>query len=162
MNKPGLLRAALVAAMPEYATDPDKLRLFVDKGRLVSRLTDDLGYEWRYTVRIEFENCSCSPDAIAVPLLLWLREYQPDRLLDFAREDGALGFAADILDDQTWDIAWAFELSEAVSVVAATDGKYEVTHLPEPKVDDFGDLIAQPPAPLGEIWLGDRLLVKRA
>ena len=133
MDKPASLRAALTSALPEYRRDPDKLVLFVDKGRLVSRLGAGLsGYEWRYTLRLEFHDCTSGPDAIAVPLLLWLAEHQPDRLLDFAREDSALGFAADILDETSWDLAWTFELTEAVAVAAAPGGGWDITHLAEP------------------------------
>ena len=157
MEKPASLRAALEAALPEYRRDPDKLALFVDKGRLVSRLTPGLSYEWRYTLRLEFHDCTSGPDAVAVPLLLWLRERQPERLLEFDREDNALGFAADIIDQSTWDLAWAFELSEAVSLVPRADGGWELTHLAEPVLDAMlaG---AEPGAVLGEIWLGDQRL----
>lgn len=132
MNKIGHLRAALVAALPEFETNPDRLVIFVDKGRLVSRLTPGLGYEWRYIVRIEFHDFTRSPDDIAVPLLLWLRENQLERLLDFAREDNALGFAADIIDETTWDIVFSFELTEAVQVTTKPAGGWDIIPLPEP------------------------------
>ncbi len=134
MNKIALLRSALVAALPEFNTDPDRLVIFVDKGRLVSRLTPALGYEWRYGVRLEFHEFTRSPDDIAVPLLLWLRQYQPDRLLDFARADTALGFAADIIDDKSWDIVFAFELTEAVAVTLLPAGGWDIQPLPEPPI----------------------------
>lgn len=160
MIKPASLRAALVAALPIYATDPDKLVLFIDKGRLVSRLTAGLGYEWRYTLRLEFHDCTASPDAIAVPLLLWLRDNQPERLLEFEREDNALGFAADIVDATTWDLAWAFELSEPVTLTPREGGGWNVTHLPEPTMADDAWLTDTPaPVALAEVWLGDRLLI---
>lgn len=162
MIKPASLRAALVAALPIYAVNPDKLVLYIDKGRLVSRLTAGLGYEWRYTVRLEFHDCTAEPDAIAIPLLLWLRENQPERLLEFEREDSALGFAADIIDGSTWDLAWAFELSEPVALRPKDGGGWDVTHLPEPTLADEGWLTgAAPDTLVGEIWLGDRLIVTR-
>lgn len=134
MKKIASLRAALVVALPEFATDPDRLVIFVDKGRLVSRLTAGLGYEWRFTVRLEFHDFTRSPDEIAVPLLLWLRRYQPERLLDFAREDNALGFAADIIDATSWDIAFAFELTEAIAVTALPTGGWDIVAIPEPAI----------------------------
>ena len=152
MQKPASLRAVLTAALPEYQRDPKNLVVFVDKGRLVSRGTAALGYEWRYTIRLEFHDCTSGPDQIAIPLLLWLREHQPERLLEFEREDNALGFAADILDDKSWDVAFAFELSEAVSVTPAAGG-WQIVHHPEPVLEDsrpIGD-----GASLHDIWLGD-------
>lgn len=162
MLKPASLRAALTASLPEYQVEPDKLVLFIDKGRLVSRATAGLGYEWRYTLRLEFHDCTSAPDAIAVPLLLWLREHQPERLLEFAREDTALGFAADIIDDKTWDLAWTFELAEAVTLAPRLGGGWDVTHVAEPVLDDAiweGGISAG--TVVGEIWLGDQLLVPR-
>lgn len=137
MDKPTLLRAALVAALPEYLRDPDKLLIFVDKGRLVSRLTPGLGYEWRYALVIDLYDVTGSPDRVAVPLLLWLREHQPERFLDFAREDSAIGFAADLISisPPVWDLRITFELTEAVTVMPDPQG-YRVEHLPEPKLPD--------------------------
>ncbi|MES2339594.1 MAG: phage tail protein [Pseudomonadota bacterium] len=137
MKKIDALRAAIVAANPQLAGDPDRLKLFVDAGRLVSRRSRALGYEWRYTARLFFEAFTGSADAIVVPLLLWLREHQPGLLLNFAKEDDAIQFAADILDDSSADIAVTFELTEAVALVARGDGSgWDVTHLPEPSPDD--------------------------
>lgn len=139
MQKIDSLRAALVAACPSFEQDPDRLVIFVDKGRLVSRLTardlaGGLGYEWRYVVRLEFHDFTGSPDDIAVALLLWLRVHQPDRLLDFAREDTALGFAADIIDANTCDIVFSFELTQAVAVAPGSDGRWVINALPEPPI----------------------------
>lgn len=163
MIKPDSLRTALVAALPEFSRDPQRLRIFIDKGRLVSRLTPDdhlnaLGYEWRYRIRIELHDLTSSPDAIAVPLLLWLRQHQPERLLEFAREDTALGFAADIIDATTWDVVFDFELNEAVSLVPREGGGWDVTHLDEPVLDELAPLGAAA-VPLTAIWLGDQQIV---
>lgn len=137
MEKIATLRAALVAANPELDQDKDRLKVFVDSGRLISRRTARLGYQYRYTVRLFFEAFTRGPDLIMIPLLLWLRTHQPDLLLDYAKEDQAIQFAADILDDQSWDIAIQFELSEAVTLVPRPDGTgWDVTHLPEPSPDD--------------------------
>lgn len=150
MNKIGSLRTALEAANPWVRTNPDRLVIFVDKGRLVSRLTPGLGWEWRYAVRMEFHDFTGSPDEIALPLVIWLREHQPDLFLDFTRDESALGFAADIIDASTWDIVFAFELTEAVTVATNPGGGWTVDRLPEPGVpgadSDFDAL-----------WLGDRL-----
>lgn len=160
MEKIHALRAALVAALPEYVQDPDGLRIFVDKGRLVSRYGASLDYEWRYTVRIEFHDFTRSPDEIAVPLLVWLREHQRERLMEFAREDGALGFMADVIDATTWDVVFAFELSEAVKAVAVPGGGYRIDRVPEPGIpgeEPIAGLSA--PRTLGQLIAnGDALL----
>lgn len=160
MIKPGLLRTALEAALPEFLTDRDRLSIFVDRGRMVSRRTPGLAFEYRYGVRLFFEAFTGPPDAIMVPLLLWVRTHQPDLMLRFEREDQAITFAADILDQSSWDILISFELTEAVTLVARGDGSgWDVTHLPEPSPDDPSITGVEPPPPLSNIWLGDRLLL---
>ncbi len=160
MIKPGLLRTALEAALPEFLTDRDRLSIFVDKGRVVSRRTPGLAYEYRYMVSLFFEEFTGLPDAIMVPLLLWVRTHQPDLMLRFEREDQAITFKADILDQSSWDILISFELTEAVMLVARGDGSgWDVTHLPEPSPDDPSITGVEPPPPLGAIWLGDAQLL---
>lgn len=159
MEKIDALRAALEAANPEFAKDRDRLKVFVDKGRLVSRRTAKLSYQYRYNVRLFIEGYTKSPDLIMLPLLLWLRTHQPDLLLDFGHEDDAIQFAADILDDKSWDIAIAFELRESVALAARPDGSgWDVTHLPEPSPDDPAlDPALVTPAgivALEQLWLG--------
>lgn len=158
MIKPLALRTALVAALPEFQTDPDRLSIFVDKGRVVSRLTPGLGYEYRYRLRLFVEAFTGAPDAIMVPLLLWLRVNQPELFLRFGRDDDTLNFEADILDQGSWDIAISFDLTEAVQLVARPDGSgWDITHLPEPQPEDVpigGALTA-----LDAIWWGgERIL----
>lgn len=137
MDKIASLRAALVAPHPDLQDNPDRLKIFVDAGRLVSRYTSRLGFQYRYTVRLFFEGFTKGADQIMVPLLLWLRVHQPDLLLNFQKEDEAIRFAADILDDDSADIAIHFELQESVTVVARPDGSgWDVTHLPEPSPED--------------------------
>lgn len=162
MIKPRALRTALVAALPEFHTDADRLSIFVDKGRLVSRLTPGLSYEYRYRLRMFVEAFTRTPDALMVPLLLWLREHQPDLFLRFDRDDDAVIFEADILDQSSWDIAISFELTEAVRLIARADGSgWDIAHLPEPSPFDL-DL--SPPidgvaVTLESVWLGgERLL----
>jgi hypothetical protein len=141
MDKLQSLRAALVAANPELDQDKDRLKIFVDEGRVISRRSKALGYEYRYTVRLFLEGFTKGPDLIMVPLLLWLRTHQPDLLLRYATEgtaaDRSIQFAADILDDTSWDIAITFDLSEAVAMIPREDGSgWDCVHLPEPSPDD--------------------------
>lgn len=137
MDKIDSLRAALVAPHPELAQNPDRLKVFVDQGRIVSRRTASLAYQYRYTVRLFLEGFTRNADQIMVPLLLWLRTNQPDLLLRYEKEDEAIRFAADILDDGSADIAITFDLHESVVLRAREDGSgWDVTHLPEPSPDD--------------------------
>lgn len=157
MNKPDSLRAALVAANPDFAIDADRLKVWIDDGRVVARRTRALGFEYRYQLQILAEACTSGPDALMVPILLWLREHQPDLLLRFQKDEGAIRFAADILDDSSWTIAIVLELSEAVTVTARADGSgWDVAHLPEPSPDDPLLAGARQDVPLAELAAGGR------
>lgn len=155
MIKPASLRAALVGACPELARDPARLQVFVDRGRLVSRRTPNLGFEYRYTMRLFFEAFTGSPDDLMVPIVLWLREHQPDLFLRFD-QDEAVQFSADILDDQSWDVAVTFELTEAVRVKPRPCGGWEVIHLTEPSPDDVLLAGASGEVPLDDLNWGMR------
>jgi hypothetical protein len=137
MLKPGSLRAAIDAAIPLFVTDPDRLKVWVNEGRIVARRTEALSFEYRYELHLLAEAVELAPDDILVPLLFWLRDHQPDLFLRFQADASAIQFAANILDATTWDIAIVVELTEAVAVTAHLDGSgYDVVHLPEPSPDD--------------------------
>ncbi len=158
MIKPESLRTALVAALPEFQTDGDRLSIFVDKGRVVSRLTPGLGYEYRYRLRLFVEAFTGAPDTIMVPLLLWLRVNQPELFLRFGRDDDTLIFEADILDQGSWDIAISFDLTEAVQLVARPDASgWDITYLPEPQPDDVP--IGETLTLLDTIWWRDERIL---
>lgn len=158
MNKLDALRAAIATANPDLARDPDRLLVWADKGRIVSRRTAGLGYEWRYRANLLVEAFTASPDEIMVPLLIWLRDAQPELLLNFDRGDQAIVFEAHILDLTSWDVLVQFELTEAVTLVPREGGGWDTVHMPEPSADDLG-LGEEPLAPLTEVWLGDRRLI---
>ena len=166
MDKIASLRAALVAANPEFAKEPDRLKVFVDQGRLVSRRTAKFGFQYRYTVRLFFEAFTHGPDQIMVPLLLWLRVHQPDLLLRYATEDENIRFAADILDEKSWDVAITFELQETVTVAPRPDGSgWDIVHLPEPSPDDPllhpGLETADGPVLLEQLFFGGNRILPR-
>jgi hypothetical protein len=158
VNKLDACRAAIVAGNPDLERDPDRLAIWADKGRVVSRRTAAFGYEWRYRVNLLFEAFTASPDAIMIPLLVWLRDAQPDLLQNFTTGDDAVKFEAHILDLTSWDVLVQFELTEAVTLTPREGGGFDAVHPPEPSADD--QLLGEPPAvPLGAIWLGDQQLV---
>lgn len=157
MLKPDSLRAALTAAMlapdgvPLLARDPDLLRIYIDRGRLVSHLGASRGYEWRYRMTGTLIGFTLSPDALALPLLEWLRGHQPDLLLNHDRAREAVPFEIDVIDADTVDIEFTLELTETVRVTPRDGGGFDIVHVPEPEIDPLYD--PQPP-PLREAWLG--------
>lgn len=160
MDKLTSCRAAIVAENPEFERNPDRLLIWADKGTIATRRTAQLGYEWRYRVNILCEALTGSPDAIMVPLLLWLRNAQPDLLLNFERGNEAVKFEAHILDESSWDVKIEFDLTEAVVLAPKVGGGWDITHLPEPSPDEQL-LDGAGSAQLGELWLADDRVLSR-
>ena len=54
MRKPLELRQHLEAALPALRHAPDKLKLFVEAGRILTSGTDKLAWMYAYTVQLQF------------------------------------------------------------------------------------------------------------
>ena len=137
MIKIDSLRAALELALPELRGDPDKLVIFVDRGRIVSRLSPGLAFEYRYEATLWLPGLTGGSDRVMLPLLLWMRTNQPDIFQRFDRDDTAIVFAADIVDAATADVMIKFELTEGVVATARGDGSgWDVDRTAEPTLAD--------------------------
>lgn len=153
MIKLASLRDALQAAIAHLRVDPDRLAVFVDKGRTVARLTPPLGYELRYECTLWLPEFVGGIDAVMVPLLLWLREHQPDLFQRFDRDDEAIVFAADILDPDRTNLLIRFELTEAVQLAPRGDGSgWDVARPAEATMADeaLRELLGFPPLTTGD------------
>lgn len=131
MMKPGSLREALTAAVPDLARNPEKLHLFVDEGRVVTTGGRTISFEYQYTLTLIVVDFGGSSDAIMVPLLAWLRANQSELFFNPDRQRDGVTFEADILNHSTVDLAIKIPLTERVTVLVDGPG-YRVTHQPEP------------------------------
>ncbi len=136
MKKPTELRAWLAEKVPHLAKHPDRLHVFIEKGRLASRL-GSLSFEYRYALQLLFTDFTDHPDTLMIPLLAWLQVNQPEHLQSAERQDSAIRFEAEILDNEKTDLLITLELSERV-VVTLADGIYTATHCDEPALPDPG------------------------
>ena len=87
MDKIASLRAALVAPHPDLVRNPDRLKVFVHEGRVVSRRTASLAFEYRYTVRLFF----AEPDDLQAGDRVFHVELQGQRVfssLDVVKDAG--------------------------------------------------------------------------
>ncbi|EGL3014907.1 phage baseplate assembly protein V [Escherichia coli] len=80
VNKPQSLRHALNKAVPYVRNNPDKLHLFVDNGSLVATGASSMSWEYRYTLNAVIEDFSGDQNLLMAPVLLWLRDNQPDAI----------------------------------------------------------------------------------
>jgi hypothetical protein len=134
MYKPESLRAFLTAANPELARDPDRLVVFIDEGHLVGTFAPGLSFEYQYTLNLVFTDYAGHPDAIMVPLLVWLRDHQPELLANPDKRKG-LAFDADLLANDAVDLSIKIPLTERVGVHPRQGGGYNVEHYPEPQLE---------------------------
>lgn len=136
MKKPADLRAHLTLWVPDLAKNPEKLHVFIEKGRISTRLGGGLGFEYNFTVQLLVTDFAESADCLIVPLLVWLQTNQPDLLQDTERRQRAIAFEAEIIDHGKIDIALSLDLSERVLVKPALNS-YECEHLGEPQLPDL-------------------------
>lgn len=135
MFKPASLRAFLTAANPELARDPDRLLVFIDEGSLQATFAPGLSFEYAYTLNLILTDYAGHPDAVMVPLLIWLREHQPELLANPDNRD-KIGFEADLLANDAVDLSIKIPLTERVGVhPRSADTGHDIEHYPEPQLE---------------------------
>ncbi|MGH8076837.1 MAG: phage tail protein [Lysobacter sp.] len=134
MIKPGSLREHLTAALPELRRDPDKLLVFIDRGSVVSTAAPGLSFEYRYTLNLILTDYAGHPDAVMVPLLVWLASHQPELLANPSLRE-QIAFEADLLANDKVDLDIKIPLTERVGVHARVGGGFDIEHYPEPQLE---------------------------
>jgi hypothetical protein len=144
MRKHDSFRAALVAAFPDLARDPQALTVFIDKGKVAARLGPPgaggapakcTGFEWRFTVTAVLLDFDGDPNKLAIAVIDWILAEQPELLQNHTSADEAFGFDIDVLDEKKADVEIRVDISEAVDVTA--DGA--ATYREEPDLDALLD-----------------------
>ncbi|HEN3669376.1 TPA: phage tail protein [Yersinia enterocolitica] len=131
MLKPKLLRQALTDSLPLFQTNPERLKMFVDGGRIVSTLAPSLSFENQYTLTLFIEDFSSDVDYLFVPILAWLREHQPDIMATEEKRRSGFIHKVDVISDVLSDIRIDLQLTERV-IVKEVDGALHVDHALEP------------------------------
>ncbi|MBX9612425.1 MAG: phage tail protein [Burkholderiales bacterium] len=162
MYKAQSLRHHLCATVPDFKRSPDKLAILVKNGKVIAAGEASLSYEYAATVQIMVLDYAGSPDAVMLPILVWLRTHQPEYFDNPALRAQAFRFDVDINDGKTIDIAIELDLTERVSVTAKNPadnpapGAYNVHHLGEPpRTRGLGDTDEH-----WEFWLRGELLAE--
>lgn len=133
MNKPKSLREALTSALPEIRQNPDRLQIFVESGQLAATQSQNFSFVYHYTLSVVIIDYSRHVDTIFIPLMVWLREHQPDLLT--GEPDGGIAFDAEIVSNTATDLEIKLKLTETV-VVTAENEKLVSRHLAEPLLMD--------------------------
>lgn len=156
MIKPTALRDHLLAAVPGLRRNRDQLSVFVEQGTIRSTAAHGLSFEYGYTVELLLTNYPGSADAVAIPLLAWLRENQRELLENLERGREAIQFQVEILNNDLIDLSIRLPLTERVIVKPATDGSgvLQVSHPQEPQLTE------QLPAGPWQLYAGDELIAE--
>jgi len=132
MKKPASLRAAIVAAVPGLADNPDRFLVFADAGAVAATNTKTLSFEYQYTLNLILLDYAGDADPVMLALLQWVRLNQPDLLDNADKRREGIAFEVDHLNNLTFDLSIKLPLSEAVKVGADYLGAPTFTHLDEP------------------------------
>lgn len=163
MQKPNDLKRVLLASVPALKHDPDRVLIFTDKGRIRCTAATSLSFEYAYELRLILTNFAGSPDSVMLPVLGWARQHQSELLANLDNAMQAIQFEAEIIDNDSVDLAITLPLTERVVVERQANGTYNLTHAPEPSYTPYedggplqfivnGELLAEwtpPPAPDG-------------
>lgn len=132
MNKPERFRAALLAALPDLANDPQRLSIFVEKGKLVASGTESVGWQYSYQLSVILQDFAGDMDTLAKAVIAWVAVEQPDMLKNPAHAERGIRFECELLTAELADIVIEIDLTEAV--YAGSDGSF-FNHPAEPLAD---------------------------
>lgn len=149
MKKPGLLREAIAALMPEMARDPDRLAMWVERGNVRATGNRQRGFSWEYDLIVAAENYTGDPAELFFVVVDWLRTHQPSLL---AVNGTSFPFEVDVIDATTVDVKMTLALVEVVTA-RQVEGKWQLTVVDEtvPLLPDDTPLRANE-APIASIW----------
>ncbi|MEB0138000.1 MULTISPECIES: phage tail protein [unclassified Undibacterium] len=133
MYKPASLRDYLTQAHPDLAHNPDKLLVFADQGNLLASATGSLSFEYCYRLNVIITDYGGDPDALMLPLLIWVGVHQRDLLANPEARKNGIAFEVDFNHHQSIDIAINLDLNERVIVQHQEDGKLRISHPAEPQ-----------------------------
>lgn len=133
MNKPDSLRAALTAAIPEFARNPDRLHVFIEHGSIATTAANSLSFEYAYTLDVVVTDYAGHADHLIVPVIAWLKVNQPEMMLNRELCRDGFRFQAELLDNGKSDVEILLKLTERVGVFEKPEG-YEIRHFAEPSI----------------------------
>ena len=139
MNKPERFRAALLAALPDLANDPQRLSIFVEKGKLVASGTEGAGWQYSYQLTAIFQDFAGDMDTLAMAVTAWVSMEQPDMLKNSVQAERGIRFECELMTSELADIAIEIDLTEAV--YASADGGFD--HPAEPPADPTSEWMWQ-------------------
>jgi len=132
MNKPSSFRTALLAALPSLATDPQRVSIHVERGRIRTNGQLATGWEYDYQLTVLIQDFADDFDALASFVMDWMRINEPAALKNNQKNATAVRFESEVLSSELADVCIEMDLTEAV---VAGDQPGTWVHPPEPPAD---------------------------
>lgn len=153
MIKPDRLRELLTQTIDTFKTNPEKLILQFDKGKIKAKVSQSHSFEYHYDLELIAVDFPYHPDVLFVPVLHFVRNEQFELLQNPNNQD-KIEFEIDRNNDETYDIYIRIPLTERV-IVKDENGHFTATHAAEPEIADtspFSELTEY------EVYLQDELI----
>lgn len=126
MKKLEDLRGHLLANVPGLKRNPDKLLTFIEDGSIEFWSGPNLSHAYAIPVQIIVTDYAGNVDELILPILSWLKVREPGH-----DPMNTIRFEAELLNNNSYDIAITVNVTERV-IVKATEAGLDVEHvLPE-------------------------------
>lgn len=130
MRKLEDLRKHLMANVDSLKRSPEKLLTFIEDGTIEFWSGPNLSHAYAIPVQIIVTDYAGNVDDLILPILSWLQVREPGH-----DPMNTIRFEAELLNNNSYDIAITVSITERV-IVKATDAGLDVEHvLPEPPME---------------------------
>lgn len=144
MRKLDTLKEAIFAALPELKRDPDRIRIWIERGSARATQTESRGLAFAFTANVLVVEMASDIVVLFLAVFEWARVNQPELMIPTS---GEVDFDADILDNETADVLLQLQLDQVVSATPAQDGGYALEYQGEPDPFDPSILSILEPVP---------------
>lgn len=146
MRKIDTLKRAIFAALPELETDPDRIRIWIERGSARQTQTESRSMVYAFQLNVVVVGMTSDVSILFLAVFQWARVNQPDLMMPSV---DAIGFDADILDNGAADVLLQLQLDQVVSATPREDGGFDLEYRGEPDPFDPSvlSIIDPDPAP---------------
>jgi hypothetical protein len=113
-------------------TNPDKLLVFVDAGKIYATAAPECSFEYRFTLNVSVTDFADDVDALFIALIVWVQANQPDLISNEDNRRGGVAFEVDHLTQTTCDVSIKIRLTESGVVETNARDARTVSHVDEP------------------------------
>lgn len=146
MRKIDTLKEAIFAALPELKRDPDRIRIWIERGSAKSTQAPSRSFSFAFQANVLVVEMSSDITVLFLAIFEWARVNQPELMMPNA---GEISFDAEILDNATADVLVQLQLDQAVGATPIPTGGYDLQYRaePDPFDADIMSIIAPDQAP---------------